>query len=53
MLEKRLADKKIEYTECTDIAKMKGLGIKQVPVLSVDGTLCGALEAVKWINERN
>lgn len=53
MLEKRLADKKIEYTECTDIAKMKGLGIKQVPVLSVDGTLYGAQEAVKWINERN
>lgn len=53
MLEKRLADKKVSYTECTDVAKMKSLGIKQVPVLSLDGVLYNTQEAMKWLNERN
>lgn len=53
MLEKRLADKKISYIECTDITKMKSLGIKQVPVLSIDDALYNAQDAIKWINERN
>lgn len=53
MLEKRLADKKVSYTECTDVTKMKSLGIKQVPVLSLDGVLYNTQEAMKWLNERN
>lgn len=51
VLKKKLANKKIEYTECNDVDKMQSLGIEQVPVLSVDGKLMDFAESVNYINE--
>ena len=37
VLEKMLNDKKIEYTQITDINIMKSKGIQSVPYLEVEG----------------
>ena len=51
ILETKLHDKHIAFTECTDIEKMQGMGITEVPQLQIDG---GALMnfgvAVRWVN---
>jgi predicted DCC family thiol-disulfide oxidoreductase YuxK len=48
-LEKALNNKNIIYSICTDIEQMKELGIKSVPVLSVDGELMRNKDALKWV----
>lgn len=50
ILEKKLKDKDIEYTEVNDPRIMIDKGFTQVPMLEVDGTTMNYIEAVKWIN---
>ena len=48
-LEKSLNQKNISYTLCTDMNIMRSLGIKQAPMLSVDGELMKAPQALRWV----
>ena len=48
-LEMLLKSKKIEYTECDDIAEMTKVGLQSAPALSVDGKIMTNVEAVKWL----
>ena len=49
VLEKMLNDKKIEYTQTTDINIMKCKGIQSVPYLEVEGELKNFKESMEWI----
>lgn len=46
----KLKQKKLNYTEVTDVEEMKKLGITSAPYLSVDGKLMDFSEANNWIN---
>lgn len=51
ILEKKLADKKIEVERIEDTSKMAELGITSVPVLEdTDGKRMTYFEAVKFVN---
>ena len=50
VLERKLSDKGIDFTENTSLDEMETLGIMEVPVLSVDGELLGFLDAIQWLN---
>lgn len=52
ILEKKLAEKGIEYEVCSDRERMMGMGMEEVPVLEVEGQLLSFTEAVKWINKQ-
>lgn len=52
VLKDKLADKEILYTENNTVDEMTALGITQVPVLSVNGTLYEFKEAVSWVNNQ-
>ena len=52
MLEKKLTEKNIKFTKNNNVVEMAELGIDQVPVLSINGSLLNFVEANKWINER-
>lgn len=53
VLEKMLNDKKIEYTQITDIDVMKSKGIQSVPYLEVEGELKNFKESMEWIRNAN
>ena len=53
VLEKMLNDKKIEYTQITDIDVMKSKGIQSVPYLEVEGVLKNFKESMEWIRNAN
>ena len=52
ILEKKLSSKNIAYEEIDDVDKMLSMGIKEAPMLSVDNTLYGFSDAVRWVNCR-
>lgn len=52
VLKKKLAEKSVNYTEVTSVEDMLALGIKEVPVLSVNETLMNFKEAVDWVNKQ-
>ena len=52
-LEKRLNEREIQYTICSDIEIMKSLGISTVPYLKVDDKLLNFAEAWRWASEVN
>lgn len=52
VLKKKLAEKSVNYTEVTSVEDMLALGIKEVPVLSVDEVLMNFKEAVDWVNNQ-
>lgn len=52
VLKKKLAEKSINYTEITSVEKMLDMGIKEVPVLSVSGSLMNFKDAVGWVNNQ-
>lgn len=52
MLEKRLEDSGIQYTEKTDVQEMIDKGFTNVPVLVVDGKAMQVREAVAWVDEQ-
>ena len=47
-LEDILNTKGIQYTLCTNETTMAELGIRQVPVLSINGNLLKTPQAMKW-----
>ncbi len=49
-LKSLLDEKKIPYTENNSVNEMLSLGIKQVPVLYVDGEFMNYTTAVNWAN---
>lgn len=52
VLKQKLDSKGISYTENNSVDEMLGLGITQVPVLSIDGALLQFKEAVTWANNQ-
>ena len=52
ILEKKLTEKNIKFTKNNNVVEMAELGIDQVPVLSINGSLLNFVEANDWINER-
>ena len=52
VLKKKLAEKNIDYGEVNSVDDMLALGIKEVPMLSVDGNLMNFREAVDWTNNQ-
>lgn len=50
VLKKMLEDRNINYTECTDIEKLKDLGFTSTPVLETEeGIMMDFTTAVKYI----
>jgi len=49
VLEKKLAQKGVEYTEVTDVTEMQKLGIKSAPILDVDGKKMNQADAIRWL----
>ncbi len=49
VIEKKLAQKNIQYIEVTDVAEMQRLGFKSVPILEVDGKIMNMTDANRWI----
>jgi len=49
VIEKKLAQKNIEYTEITDQEEMVKLGFKSAPILEVDGKAYNFGDANRWI----
>lgn len=53
VLERKLAQKGIKYTEVDDVIEMNKLGILSVPCLKVDDEpLKKFKEAVEWVNSQ-
>ena len=52
ILERKLNEKNISFTKCTDVDEMLARGIMSVPVLSVDGDMMDFSKAVQWVNEQ-
>lgn len=52
ILEKKLAQKGIEYNEVNDIQQMLDMGLKSVPWFEVDGQMMDFNQANKWVNEQ-
>ena len=48
----KLDKKGLQYEECHDVEKMEALGLKSIPVLSVDGKLLKFSDALKYVDER-
>lgn len=51
VLKKKLDAKGVEYETITDVNKMIKMGLKETPVLSVDGVRMGFSEANKWTDK--
>lgn len=52
ILEKKLAQKGIEYTEVNDMPSMLDMGLQSVPWLEVNGQMMDFNQANQWINEQ-
>lgn len=52
ILEKKMAQKGIEYIEITDTQQMLDMGLSSVPWLEVDGQMMDFNKANQWINEQ-
>ena len=52
IFERKLNEKKISFTKCTDVDEMLPLGFMSVPVLSVYGDMMDFSKAVQWVNEQ-
>ena len=52
VLEKKLKQANIEYTEINDVGTMLAKGMTSAPNLEVNGKLMGFTEAVEWINSQ-
>lgn len=52
ILEDKLQTKNIQYTEVTDVSLMLNKGIKNVPVLEVNGKMMDFLKACEWVKKQ-
>ena len=50
VLETKLKQKNVEYTECNDVSIMEEKGINSVPCLAIDEEVLDFGKAVKWVN---
>lgn len=50
ILKKKMDEKGIDYTICSDEERMIELGFAEVPVLEVKGEIYSFTEAVNWVN---
>ena len=51
-LKKKLDDAGIQYETYTDIQGMLDMGLKDVPVLEIDGKRMEFSDAIKWVKGR-
>ena len=52
VLEKKLQQKNIEYNVVTDTLEMGRMGIRSLPVLSVNSELLDFKKAIEWVNKQ-
>lgn len=52
ILKKKMNNKNIEYTECSDVDILVSKGIEFTPMLEVENKMMDYTNAVKWVNER-
>lgn len=52
VLEKKLQQKGIEYNVVTDTLEMGKMGIRSVPILSVNSELLDFKKAIEWVNKQ-
>lgn len=52
ILEQKLKQKNIEYTEVNDVEVMLGKGLNTVPWLEVNGEMMDFSKANEWINKQ-
>lgn len=52
VIERKLTQKEIEYTEVNDVDVMIRKGLSSVPWLEVDGEMMDFNKANQWINEQ-
>lgn len=52
VLKKKLEEKNIKYSECSDRDILISKGIDFTPVLMVDGSMMNYGAAIKWVNEQ-
>ena len=52
VLETKLKQKQITYTECDDVDKMNSFGIASAPILKVGDDVFDFNRAIQWINKR-
>lgn len=52
ILEEKLQVKNIPYTEVNDVTLMSNKGIKNVPVLEVNGEMMDFLKACEWVKKQ-
>lgn len=50
VLKKKLDEAKADYNIVSDVDQMLAMGLKEAPVLEVDGQRMEFAEAVKWVN---
>ncbi len=52
ILETKMKNKNINYTENNDVNSMLAKGIKSAPYLEIDGELYDFKKAVEWVNNK-
>ena len=52
VLKAKLDQKKIQYTNISDVELMMAKGFEEAPKLEVNGVVMGFKDAVKWIGEQ-
>ena len=52
VLETKLKQKNISYTECNDVDVMLSKGLMNAPALEVNGVVLKFSEAVNWVKEQ-
>lgn len=50
ILEKKLSEKNVAYTNVSDVEIMLSMGLSTVPMLEVDGDMMKFSDAVKFVN---
>lgn len=49
VIEKKLAQARVEYIEVSDVQEMTKLGFKSAPMLDVDGKIMDFMDANRWL----
>ena len=50
ILKKKLDGNGVDYAVVSDVDQMLSMGLKEAPILEVDGQRMEFAEAVKWVN---
>ncbi len=50
ILEKKLNEKNVTYTNVSDVETMLSMGLSTVPMLEVDGDMMKFSDAIKFVN---